>query len=251
MSDVTTIKNGINFASGIGTSIRPIVRLLNSSCLWAEELAQKTHFVFLGLELDAGALSRSFFKPIDSSIYVIKGASGWVNFDKKSWTVLKECWDGEKEDRIFEAIAAVQHGVKTIADTAAGLRFLASIGLLTVLAPYSRGLTLIKSGFAAIASVLKITCLVYDLLQVVKVPIKHEEDLRRQQLAWLDDMLQIAIQIFAFLINAFGGCSTLFKDIIPREKLIPAVLFNIWGTGASFAGLGKIAVDYFKEPSPK
>jgi len=234
-------KSYTNFACTVAVGGRSAIRLLNSACGWAKEIAGKTNFAFLGCELDTAVLSQSFLKPLDNQIYVVKASAAWIDFKKK-------CWNDVKRDDVGTILRATQHAFKTIGDSAAALRCLATFGLV-ILAPYRVVLGLTKNSFAVTAGVLEIMCRVHHLAtKVINQPVKTEEDQRRQQLEWTADMLMIITQIFSIQLNFFGGCQSAFGGAMRPGCDIPEAVFNFWGTNASLAALGYAAVDYIKGP---
>lgn len=273
MTTITPLdtKGYLNFTCNVAVGSRPMIRLLEMSCAWIQEIAGKTNFVFLRYKLDVAVLRKSWLKPLDNQIYVITGLTGLMNLNEKTFRVLYQCWRGKflKEvcdskrevfkirkielstrKRIFRTLEAVQHAWKTIADCAAGLRFLAFAGVV-VLTPYIRSLAILKNGFSISASLLKIVCCLDHLFQLIYDPVPNEEVLKERQLKWLSEMLMIIIQVFSIHLNFFGGCRVFFKDVISQDKHMPDVLFNLWETCASLATFGHIAVDYIQGPSAK
>lgn len=225
------VKGYVNFACSVAVGSRPILRLLNSACLWAQELAEKTYITVLGYELDTKALSTNLLKPLDNQIYIIKAIKGILDFPK-------ECLA-----QVF-TIEGVRHALKTVSDSAAGLRCLALFGVV-VLTPYTRGMGLTKNFLGATAGLLDLAMRVRDLVKLVHRPIQTENDLKKGRFEWLGHMLMIGAYVCSAQLNFFGGCKALFKEVVKPQNHMPGVLFNIWGTGASFCILGNIAVEYY------
>ena len=220
------VKGYTNFACSIAVGSRPFLRLLNSACLWVQEIAKKTNIMFLGYELDIKVLSTGLLKPLDNQIYIIKAINEILDVQEKCF------------DRLFSI---------EVSDSAAGLRCFAFFGVM-VLTPHIQGLTLTKNFLGASAGLLDLAMCIRDLLKLVYRPIKTDEEERKAQYEWLGHMLMVGAYVSSMQLNFFGGCKTLFKDVVKPENHIPGALFNIWGTTASFCILGNIAVEYF---SPK
>lgn len=228
------IKGPVNFACSVATGSRQVLRLLNGACLWFQEIAQKTSFTALGYELDVKALSTNLLKPLDNQIYIIKALGEVLDFPEKCLA------------RVF-TIEGIRHAIKTASDSFASIRCLAMFGVI-VLTPYIRGLGLAKNFLGATAALLDIIIRVRDLVKLVYRPVKSEDELKKARLEWLGHMLMLVAYVCTIQLNFFGGCKTLFKDVIEPKKHMPGLLFNVWGTGASACILGNIAVEYF---SPK
>ena len=219
---------------------------MNSACGWAKAIAGKTHFAFLGCVLDTEALSTNWLKPLDNEIYIVKGVKGLFTihnkclepFEDKNW---KEFDCSQKVGAVFKAL---QHSTKTISDNAAALRCFATFGLV-ILTPYKKGFGITKNVFAVVAGGFEIVCRVNDLWILVNKPVKTEEEQRVNNAEWLQHMLVITTQVFAIQLNFFGGLDAMFRDSMNPEDRMPDVVFNFWGTIASFTTLGYGAVGYF------
>ncbi|WP_420421923.1 hypothetical protein [Simkania sp.] len=220
---------------------RSIIRLANSACQWAQEITGKTHFAFLGCELDTAALSKNWFKPLDNQIYVVKGTAAIFSLKEK-------CWNRLSKDDVGTVLRATQHLLKTIGDSSAGLRCLAAFGFV-FLSPYVRTLSLMKNSFAVGAGICEIACRVHDIYKLASKPTTTKAEERDKELQWLASVTMIMTQIFSIQLNFFGGCYTAFRDVIPSEKHIPDAVFNFWGTCASLSALGYSAIEYIRTPS--
>lgn len=217
---------------------RSVIRLLNSACGWAKAIAGKTHFTFLGCLLDTEAVSKNWLKPLDNEIYVIKGIKGLLTFKDK-------CYDRVNKAKIETLFRAAQHATKTVADSAAGLRCLGAFGLVA-LAPYKKGLGLTKNSFAVLAGGMEIVCRVHDLWLVTndeKATTPKEQ--KALNARWMQDVFMVIVQIFSIQLNFFGGLDTMFGETMRPEDRMPDVVFNFWGTCASFASLGYASASYF------
>lgn len=217
---------------------RSAIRLMNFACGWAKEIAGKTNFVFLGYELDTAALSKNWLKPLDNQISIIKGTAALFAFKEK-------CWTRVKRDDVASILRATQHALKTVADTSAGIQCIAMFGAV-VLSPYLHTLSLMKNGFSVTAGLLEIICRVNDMLALAWSPVQTEDEQRDKYLQWLGDGTMIIVQIFSIQLNFFGGYYTAFKDVIPKDKQMPAVVFNFWGTCASIARLAYSGIEYVR-----
>ena len=220
---------------------RSAIRLLNSACGWAKEITGKTHFAFLGCELDTAAISKNWLKPLDNQIYVVKGAAAILALKEK-------CWNRLNRNDVGTVLRATQHLLKTIGDSSAGLRCLAAFGFV-FLSPYVRTLSLMKNSFAVGAGVFEIACRVHDICMLANKTTKTKAEERDNELQWLAHIAMISTQIFSIQLNFFGGCVTAFKDTIPADMHVPEAVFNFWGTCASLSALGYSTIEYIRTPS--
>lgn len=227
----------VHFALDTVAGSRSAIRLLNSACGWAEAIAGKTNFVFLGLALDTAALSKNWLKPLDNEIYVVKGVKGLLTFKDK-------CWNKLDKNETATVLRACQHFTKTISDSAAGLRCLAGFGFV-ILTPYAKRLSLTKNVLAVTAGFFEIACSSLDLWKVANTKVKTEEEQKALNVRWSSDVLMIIIQVFSIQLNLFGGLDTAFGSQMDSRDRLPGTVFNFWGTSASFLGLGLSAVKYF------
>lgn len=220
---------------------RAAIRLFNSGCAWAKEITGKTHFAFLGCELDTAALSKNWLKPLDNQIYVVKGTASLFALKEK-------CWNRLNKNDVGTVLRATQHLLKTIGDSSAGLRCLAAFGFV-FLSPYTRALSLMKNSFAVGAGVFEIACRTHDIWKLTNETAKTDAEERDKQLQWLASVAMIITQIFSIQLNFFGGCYTAFRDVVEPDKHVPDAVFNFWGTCASLSALGYSAIEYIRSPS--
>ena len=220
---------------------RSAIRLLNSACGWASEITGKTHFAFLGCELDTAAISKNWLKPLDNQIYIVKGIAAAFALPDKCWTRL------DRND-VGSVLKATQHLLKTIGDSSAGLRCLAAFGFV-FLSPYMKVLSLMKNGFAVGAGVLEIACRIHDMYKLSSKPCATNAEERDKALQWLASVAMIVTQIFSIQLNFFGGCAVAFNDVIDADNQVPEAVFNFWGTCASLSAIGYSAIEYIRTPS--